>query len=71
MAVGGAAPQFEHLGAGMMGEYGGVVEQDLHDGAQAEAHLVQLAQALGKQRPVAFHPFAQQAQEIEGDLGEG
>ena len=55
----------------MMGKHGGVVEQDLHDGAQAEAHLVQLAQALGKERPVAFHPFAQQAQEIEGDLGEG
>ena len=55
----------------MMGEHGGVVEQGLHDSAQAEAHLVQFAQALGKVRPVAFHPFSQQAQEIESDLGEG
>lgn len=70
-AVGCAAAQFEDIAPGMMGEHGGVVEQGLHDGAQAEAHLVELSQPLGKERPVALHSFSQQSQDIEGDLGAG
>ena len=70
-AVGCAAAQSEQLAPGMMRAHGGVVEQGLHDGAQAETHLVEFSQPLGKERPVALHPFSQQSQDIKGDLGAG